>query len=67
MDLDKIIQYTANEALAFLIENKSTKQQYLNIILRAKKKIAQVMKKVITMTVIGRTSITVIANDKYRY
>jgi len=35
---NKIIPYTANEALAFLIENKLTKQQYLNIRLGAKKK-----------------------------
>lgn len=35
---NNIIAYTANEALAFLIENKLTKQQYLNIRLGAKKK-----------------------------
>jgi len=38
VDHNKIIPYTANEALAFLIDNKLTKQQYLNIRLGAKKK-----------------------------
>jgi len=38
VDHNKIITYIANEALAFLIKNKLTKQQYLNISLGAKKK-----------------------------
>jgi hypothetical protein len=38
VDHNKTITYTANESLAFLIENKLTKQQYLNTRLGAKKK-----------------------------
>lgn len=38
VDNNKIIPYTSNKALAFLIENKLTKQQYLYIGLGAKKK-----------------------------